>query len=651
MSKQGKSKKEQQNIEEKILANPKDDTINNINIKKEILDTTINKKSDYKIYSVIEIYEYNTSKKERTRGLKNPYDEFQKICDDFHIHNKNNLTYINYKQAEEIKLKSFMLWGSKDGLNKFFEEKNINNSREYFLEKSDKAGIYLCIEPKGKLAYFIVWPGEESYNYSKIDEPNNNLLLTLVRIGFFLSNNSILCFTDKEMKEINSVGDKIFGAEEEKGLTAKRYKLSKTEKEFKLENEYILNKIDNFKNIIINKFFIKENYILFYETKIDDVISFTKENTLNNFIKNESSKDFCFDNNFNINIPPDYLYKLIKGKLKLLDKNEDCLYYIKEGLNDILKGKTNEIIDKLFENMINDLLEDKTIKEIFICNFCRKRDNSSDSIFYDENQKLCFHKKCFIEQKNEWNKNINEINLYTSKIVEDERIKLYEKYKEEILKKDNIFKSLIKNFFKNYEEGVSEEKLYYIFYTKKIKINKVKLINSIDKLKENSYKYAKKNESVKKEILNRELQKYNEIQINANKNNILNNWKIKIISKLNKYFKENMKNIKEWIVLKDFKIINEKYMVIDEKKQINKRQIIANLYQISPFDKINSKKDSDKFSLVKEKFTEILEENLYLEDYLINKDGEVIKIYKSNINKKIHVVSKYLSIEEFQRFI
>ena len=72
-----------------------------------------------------QIYNYDTSQNEYTRGFMNPIEEFKNICEYFNIWYKEELAYINYQQAKKIKLTSFMLWGWKEGLNKFFMKENI----------------------------------------------------------------------------------------------------------------------------------------------------------------------------------------------------------------------------------------------------------------------------------------------------------------------------------------------------------------------------------------------------------------------------------------------------------------------------------------------------------------------------------------------
>ena len=74
----------------------------------------------------------------------------------------------------------------------------------------EKTGIYLCLNIDKKIVYLIIWPGKFSYHYDKITEPNDNILLTLVCYGFYISSNSILCFTKEELEKFDINGYKIF---------------------------------------------------------------------------------------------------------------------------------------------------------------------------------------------------------------------------------------------------------------------------------------------------------------------------------------------------------------------------------------------------------------------------------------------------------
>ena len=167
----------------------------------------------YLFYCVIEVFEYETSQRDITYGLKNPKEDFIRICTDFNIDFKNDCHYIDYNEAQKIGLSSFMIWGSKKSLNIFLKENKIEKEFFCFLEKCNykkKAGIYLCLNIIKNIGFLIIWPGNCKYQYSKINEPNSNILLTLIRYGFSISTNSILCLSNNEIEKFEFDGYKNF---------------------------------------------------------------------------------------------------------------------------------------------------------------------------------------------------------------------------------------------------------------------------------------------------------------------------------------------------------------------------------------------------------------------------------------------------------
>ena len=256
-------KKQINKVDKNIPELPED----NKEIKDEIVfHDELNKENNYKIYSVIEQYKYKTSQNQHTYGLLNPIKEFERLADDFQIRQINEKSWISFREAFKIKVTSFSLWGSKEGLIKFWKENNIENAITYF-EKNDKeAGIYLCINNSKKIAYLIIWPGEYSFQYSNIDEPNNNLLLSLVRYGFSLSNLSILSLSDNEIDNFDFNFHKIFEKKSEMGCKRGKIEFDENkEKKFEIKNgngqilNYKRNDIKNNKYIIESK--IRQNNI------------------------------------------------------------------------------------------------------------------------------------------------------------------------------------------------------------------------------------------------------------------------------------------------------------------------------------------------------------------------------------------------------
>ena len=263
---------QERNEEESILDQGNENFIENKPISSE--GNNINAINDnFKLYSLIETYEFRTSQGLHSKGLLNPIEEFKSICIDFNIRYNDDCNEIHYEDAKTIKLASFMIWGSKEGLTKFFNENRIESINKYFSKNEKKAGIYLGIN-KDNISYLIIWPGEYSYDYSNINQPNNNLLLTLLRYGFSFSNYSILCLSDEEISNFNYIGYKIY--EEKSGLKSTAGSANKNiviKKTFKIDKpknlkEEIKNKFNNIK--IVN-FKIRYNYILFYEKKSNEI--------------------------------------------------------------------------------------------------------------------------------------------------------------------------------------------------------------------------------------------------------------------------------------------------------------------------------------------------------------------------------------------
>ena len=61
-------------------------------------------KDEYYFYCVVEVFEYMTSQRDIAYGMKNPIEEFERICKDFHILYENECEKIIYKEADKIEL-------------------------------------------------------------------------------------------------------------------------------------------------------------------------------------------------------------------------------------------------------------------------------------------------------------------------------------------------------------------------------------------------------------------------------------------------------------------------------------------------------------------------------------------------------------------
>ena len=101
----------EQNTENKINLNSKKEMSEKHNEKigvsskifgLELINTSNSIEDKYVIYSVIKVFNYETSQGEITMGLINPIEEFERICNDFKINFQNECSYIDYNKAKEI---------------------------------------------------------------------------------------------------------------------------------------------------------------------------------------------------------------------------------------------------------------------------------------------------------------------------------------------------------------------------------------------------------------------------------------------------------------------------------------------------------------------------------------------------------------------
>jgi len=381
-----------------------------LKLKNFNMETTIESLSlegNYNLYAMIELYNYETSQEDIASGLINPINEFQKLCEDFEIEFQNEGTYIKYDQAFKIKTIPSMLWGTKESLKQFFKDKGINNAISFFENKTreNKAGIYLCINKETLIAFLIVWPGELNYKYSRIEEPNDNILLTLVRYGFSLAPNSILCFTDEEIKEINFEGYEIFKEINSKGFEAERSKIvfnTIKQKSFNIgrKEKVKLNDV-KFENKIVGKL-MNQNCLLVYEEKENNSLTEDNINNIKDFLQFNSNQDIYFDDNFGY-INPIIFYHLIRNnQIYLKDINNEEYFFSKKSLEDAFKRKLNKVIDSLILPIYKSVLKinKNNINEYIICNICKKKKSNDSNDFYyinSGNIMIYFHQDCYFK--------------------------------------------------------------------------------------------------------------------------------------------------------------------------------------------------------------------------------------------------------------
>ena len=576
--------------------------------------------NDYEIYPLIKSYKYKTSQNEHSYGLLNPIDEFNKICEYFNIKGEDGINNINYDIAFKYELSTFMLWGSKEGLKKFFEDSNIKKAIEYFYpikgkkEKEEKqAGIYLCIEKTDKIAYLIIWPGQYKYKYSNKEEPNNNLLVTLIRNGFSISNNSILSLSDKEIKDFDYNDYEIF--RKNKGYEAKRGKGKKTDNDFKkifrIENEKALKDgISKISDKIFVQSNIKQNYLLFHDLDTKNC-----ESKLSEFKNN--STHICFEENFDCS--PKILYNLLKNMEEKFD-------YIKNGLNDFIKMKMDQVLNSV---CFTELLNKENINNIFKCKYCS---NININIFdpsqiYISDTKEYFHKDCFINK--EKNKKFNFKNIVETNIIYMEKLQLYEKYKKEILNSGEIFKTYIESFFTKCEKRFKKFEIkkeggwWFEYYLPKLNIfsssknnyiiDEEVITDEYKKMKNNNYDDLIKNRNI---IFQKEFKNYSSQSEGINNFSILHNWKTKMISRVNDYYKKNEKNIKKWIIVKSI-----------SNNSINYSECqIGRIYLYGISNRLN---DNDELSILPDKVnSSIFKDHVIMDCYSGTNERDNFRIYQ-----------------------
>ena len=660
----GNEKNDNLNQEETKLD---DSTIDN---KKEEENQIIieNEETEEYIYSVIEVYDYDTSQNEYTKGFKNPIDEFENICNNFNIdYSKEKLTYINYEQAYNINLTSYMLWGSKEGLKKYFTEKNINLPKvyffnegnnniqnDYFIEKKEGIYLYIKTDKKQKEAYIIVWPGNLIYKYYKINEPNNSLLLTLVRFGFSLSSNSILCLSDEEINNFDYNGYQIFINEEEAGFKATTHTYDfndeKKDIEFKLENETLMNLDEIFNKKIINNLKLKSNCLFCEESFKDDLNKINTHKKFSDFIKGESCHDFYFDDDFSIS--NDLFYELIRSKIYLLDFLKDQLYYDKKSLDDILRVKINKHIDDLFKKFSDDIIEGTFIKDD-VCYYCKNNENFMDLYFEGD---IYFHKSCRLS--NHTPKNEKFFNNQDNKLIDKKNLEKYKEFKVGILKKESYLKNLFPGFFKELEKKFPKlnSNGYFSFGFNLITFNELKKENNykidgnifkteIYLLKNKAFDYISSQQVEKDKIIKNETAAHNDFIDILDKDDLLDKRKKNIIKKLNDYFKNNKNNIDKWIILKNCKKLNNnKYYIYYEIVQRNIKENFMT-YKIVPYNNDQYSNDFSGLILKENRKLEVPNNKYIIQDYFLKKYNTDLIVKKNNNNKKIEIKINKTKIE------
>ena len=568
--------------EENRIKVDNDTKINNENdpnlLELNIINSVNSIDDNYLLYSTIKVFKYETSQGEISLGLINPIDEFERICTDFKISYENECSFIDYNEAKQIKLSTFMLWGSAESLYQFFKENNIKEALSYFNkdeENQKNAGIYLCINICKKIGYLIIWPGNLNYQYSKLDEPNDNILLTLLRYGFSLSSNSIICLTKNEINNFDFGGYKIYEDIGNSGYEPERRKIlinEIKEKKFELGKKNIL--IDGLKENLYDKKIknvkFNHNCLIIYEEKGEQNISQNKTINFYEFLQKYSDYDLYFENSFDIK--SNELYLLIQKKpYYFLKTNQKDKIYSKQSLKDIIEERLNKIIDDLFKKMNTDLFSESIYLKKMKCVFC-KSSSKDEELYYGFNRskkKILYHLRC--DRKLIISK-INKLN--EKEYIHLLEYDLYKNYKDKIKKKNSIVKEKIEIFFENCEKKFTQNNK-----DKNTKIiDKTILNEEIENLKRDSYNYIIKNEQKIKELIGEN--EFNKYKSNFNYEELKKIWK----EKINKYYKDNNNKIKKWVILKSLEYKKNKVFLSYELKEIKIKKEVAKLYKIKQYE-------------------------------------------------------------------
>ena len=474
------------------------------------------KEENFKNFHLIDIEDYITSEDEYNKCPFNKTEGFIELCNFFNIYNKENCSDINFEDASSKQLKVSTLWGTIDALFEFFEKKNMKNILTAFKEKgNDLGGIYLLINEKKNFAYVLIWPGKMKYFYRRLEEPKKDLLLSLVRMGFSLSDNNIICLTEKQDKEFqinNGIKsrtiyeaqegntnnednlDGYFHFGEDLGINFESDKDEKI-KDFKLNDSSVFLYISK-KEIIETKNFNKiPNYKINFN--VQNVIINQKFELTNSNLYNFLNQFNCLKN---LLLEEEY-FKIIELKSQKLKKNKEQVQRLEKYINKIIS-----CLSKIS------------------CEICLKKNNDSLIAFYSkENSFIIAHERC--SKNNITIIGDHKIIITTKSLKENikELIGLF--YEANLNDNFSYLNNQLANFIVDIDKSITSDFIAKIFNS----YNKY-----LESFMDNIKQYLEENEQ---KILDED----NEI-INS-----FNKWKMNIINKIDEYHKSNYNYINTWL--------------------------------------------------------------------------------------------------------
>ena len=491
---------------------------------------------NFKHYLLIDILEYETSEEDINKCPSNNLQEFIQLCEDMNINNEDNCAKIDFDQADEIKLKTATIWGTKEGLFEFFEKRKMNKTKEYFNNDKIGTGIILAIKEDKSLAYIIIWPGKMNYIYKHYDEPQKSLLLSFVRIGFSLSDNCVFCLSEKQKEEFDFESTNELYNVNAFQITIGEVKFNiDIEDYFKLENNININFDSNEIDGNINNIKLNGNSVFLY-VQTDEKINVEKNNKVSSNNINYNFENIHFHETFELS--EGNFYKFLKrfnqySNLIQEKKYIDFYKFTERRLNEI-KDNYHKVFSNLssinFKNIKCELC--LKMKKIEKYNYSRDKNifslnkKEKEQIFFYNCNKHSFHllhMSCLCEVKN--NDLFNCIYNNYKFLIHDQEIKY-----------ENIIDYIKEELIKNNNNKIINEKIEENI--KNLKNKKIKNIKKI--IKEIQTQIDEFINNNKKEILNED-KIYKETEENQTK------LKKSIIAQINEEFNKKLATISEWI--------------------------------------------------------------------------------------------------------